>query len=95
MEDEAHKVTGGCLCGAVRYDAEVYLKQAQYCHCRTCQRSSGAPVEIGVLVRPGTLAFTKDDPKTTNPRRSGGAASARIAAPASSGTQLTGRNGPT
>ncbi len=63
MEDEAHKVTGGCLCGAVRYDAEVYLKQAQYCHCRTCQRSSGAPVEIGVLVRPGTLAFTKDDPK--------------------------------
>jgi len=63
MEDEAYKVTGGCLCGGVRYEAEVYLKQAHYCHCRMCHRSSGPPVEVGVLVKPGTLAFTKEEPK--------------------------------
>jgi len=62
MEDEAHKVTGGCLCGAVRYEAEIYLRKAYYCHCRMCQKSSGAPVDVGVLVQPGTLAFTKDEP---------------------------------
>ena len=63
MDDEAQEVTGGCLCGAVRYQAEVYLKRAHYCHCRMCQRSSGAPAEIGVTVKPGSLVFTKDEPK--------------------------------
>jgi hypothetical protein len=62
MVDKADKVTGGCLCGAVRYEAEVYLKTAHYCHCRMCQRSSGAPAEIGVTVKPGSLAFTTDEP---------------------------------
>jgi hypothetical protein len=56
-------VRGGCLCDAVRYDAEVALEAASYCHCRTCQKTSGAPAEIAVFVRPGTLKFTKDDPK--------------------------------
>lgn len=56
-------VTGGCLCGSVRYQAEVYLDNAYYCHCRICQRSSGAPAEIAVFIKPGTLKFTKGEPK--------------------------------
>ncbi len=63
MEEKAEKVTGGCLCGAVRYEAEVYLNNAFYCHCRMCQRSSGAPAEIGVFVKPGSLRFIKEEPK--------------------------------
>jgi len=63
MEDEAHRATGGCLCGAVRYEAEVFPKKAYYCHCRMCQKSSGAPAPVGVLVKPGTLAFPKEEPK--------------------------------
>ena len=35
---------GGCLCGAVRYRCATAPEQAGYCHCRLCQRSSGAPV---------------------------------------------------
>lgn len=34
---------GGCLCGGLRYRA-VDPIDAGYCHCRMCQRSSGAPV---------------------------------------------------
>lgn len=34
---------GGCLCGAVRYRVESPLSDVAYCHCRICQRSSGAP----------------------------------------------------
>lgn len=62
MDDQAEMVTGDCLCGAVRYEAEVYLKKAYYCHCRMCQKSTGAPAEIAVFVKPGTLAFPKEEP---------------------------------
>jgi len=34
---------GGCLCGAVKYRISVEPIDAGYCHCRLCQRSSGAP----------------------------------------------------
>ena len=63
MDQEATRITGGCLCGTVRYEAEVYLRSGYYCHCRTCQRTSGAPAEIAVPVKPGTLRFTAAQPK--------------------------------
>lgn len=63
LEGTAEKVTGGCFCGAVRYEAEVYLHDAYYCHCRICQKLSGAPAEIAVLVKPGSLRFTRGEPK--------------------------------
>jgi len=34
-------VTGGCMCGKVRYTAEIADHDAYLCHCRMCQRSSG------------------------------------------------------
>ena len=36
--------TGGCACGAVRYALGSQPFDAGYCHCRMCQRTSGAPV---------------------------------------------------
>jgi hypothetical protein len=35
-------LTGGCNCGAVRYEVTAPLVKASYCHCRRCQRRSGA-----------------------------------------------------
>jgi hypothetical protein len=55
-------VTGGCLCGAVRFEGEAFTRAAYYCHCTTCQKSSGEPFEIGVLIKTGTLRFTKGEP---------------------------------
>ncbi len=60
------KVTGGCLCGSVRYEAEVFLEIVYYCHCRSCQRSTGQPAEIGVLVKAGTLTFAGENPNYYN-----------------------------
>ena len=62
MTDTAHMVKGGCHCGAVRYEAEVFLNSAYYCHCTTCQKLSGQPFEIGVPVKVGTLRFTEGEP---------------------------------
>lgn len=35
--------TGGCACGAVRYRLASAPYDAGWCHCRVCQRVSGAP----------------------------------------------------
>ena len=63
MSDKFVAVTGGCLCQAVRYEADANLCEAFYCHCKTCQKTSGAPAEVGIMVKPGTLKFSKADPK--------------------------------
>ena len=35
------KVTGGCLCGAIRFEIEGGLREVIACHCGQCQRTHG------------------------------------------------------
>jgi len=35
---------GGCHCGAIRYEMLTAPFAADFCHCRDCQRTTGAPV---------------------------------------------------
>ena len=35
------KHQGGCLCGAVRYDAVGPLREVIYCHCSQCRKQTG------------------------------------------------------
>ena len=39
-------LTGGCLCGAVRYRLASAPFDAGWCHCRTCQLNSGSPAMV-------------------------------------------------
>lgn len=38
----ANRYTGGCLCGAVRYEIDAEPMIAAHCQCRDCQRMTGA-----------------------------------------------------
>jgi hypothetical protein len=48
-------LTGGCLCGAVRYEVSEPLVSASYCHCTRCQRRSGAAASPSARLAPGSL----------------------------------------
>ena len=52
-------LTGGCLCGSVRYELTSEPFDCGWCHCRTCQLSSGAPAMAFATVRSGDLAWTR------------------------------------
>jgi len=42
--------TGGCACGAIRYECTAEPVLMLHCHCRDCQRSSGGPFSSFVVV---------------------------------------------
>jgi hypothetical protein len=42
--------TGGCLCGAVRYEITTDPSAVAVCHCTHCQRQSGAVFSTNLVV---------------------------------------------
>jgi hypothetical protein len=54
---------GGCLCGAVRYRVTKAPLDSGYCHCRMCQKSSGAPLQASAEFPVDAFAIVKGTPK--------------------------------
>ena len=48
-------LTGGCLCGAVRFEVTEPLVSSGYCHCMRCQRRTGTAASPGARIAPGSL----------------------------------------
>jgi hypothetical protein len=48
-------LTGGCNCGAVRYEISEPLVGASYCHCKRCQRRTGAAASAQAHPAPGAF----------------------------------------
>jgi hypothetical protein len=44
MPEAMTRITGGCLCGGVRYEIRGPFLRAGHCHCSRCRRHSGAAV---------------------------------------------------
>jgi len=57
-------IAGGCLCGAVRYACQQAPVDIGYCHCRMCQRASGAPVVAWAEFPPEAFSYTRGAPRT-------------------------------
>ncbi len=54
---------GGCLCGAVRYRVEAGEIDSAYCHCRMCQRATGAPAVPWFTVDGSRFSYTSGKPR--------------------------------
>ena len=48
-------LTGGCNCGAVRFEVTAEIPIASYCHCTRCQRRTGAAASPNAHVAADTL----------------------------------------
>jgi hypothetical protein len=46
--------TGGCLCGAVRFECDD-VGSAGYCHCEDCRRCTGSAFNVSVRCAPGNF----------------------------------------
>lgn len=57
------KVTGGCLCGGVRYEYRGEIGAAGYCHCADCRRISGSAFGISVCIAASGFRLTTGAPK--------------------------------
>ena len=52
---DAHE--GGCLCGAVRYEAAGEPMRVTICHCTFCQRVTGSAFLIEPIFKQGDVTF--------------------------------------
>jgi hypothetical protein len=54
-------LTGGCGCGAVRFEIDAPLVGAVYCHCTRCQRRTGSAAAASGRVAPGSLRVVRGE----------------------------------
>jgi len=54
------QITGGCLCGKVRYSADVEPAFTGVCHCRNCQKESGSAFTIVIGIPQPALSVQGD-----------------------------------
>lgn len=51
-------ITGGCNCGAVRFEISEPLLGAALCYCKRCQRRTGTAFSATALTSPGSFRLT-------------------------------------
>src|SRR5438067_6856347 len=56
-------ITGGCHCGAIRYQAEGEARTHALCHCTDCRRHAGAPMVGWTMYPLDAVKVTKGSPK--------------------------------
>jgi hypothetical protein len=55
-------LTGGCQCGAIRFALKAAPTKVSICHCRMCQKASGAPFAAFAEIENGDFGWTRGKP---------------------------------
>jgi hypothetical protein len=59
----SERLTGGCLCGAVRYAVDAPVERLAACYCTDCQRMTAAGGSINARVPAAAFRVTKGQTK--------------------------------
>ena len=59
MDTSTPALEGGCTCGEVRYRLDVRPLIVHCCHCRWCQRETGAAFALNAMVERDQLVLTR------------------------------------
>jgi hypothetical protein len=89
-------LTGGCHCGALRYEISAAPLLTYTCHCTACQRISGTAFSLGLVVAESAFRLTAGEPRTVERIADSGRANVRWLCP-DCGSWIAGapRAGPT
>jgi len=66
-------LTGGCGCGAVRFEVTAPLQSASYCHCTRCQRRTGTAASANARVESGSFRIVAGEDRLRAWKPDGGA----------------------
>jgi hypothetical protein len=58
-------LTGGCLCGGVRFELTEPPLRAGYCHCTRCQRRTGTAASPSAWTAPGSFKVLQGEDLVT------------------------------
>lgn len=56
-------MTGGCQCGALRYEISEAPLATYTCHCTECQRTTGSAFSLAIVVPDRAFHLSKGEPR--------------------------------
>ena len=59
-------IEGGCTCGAVRYRMTTKPLFVHCCHCRWCQRETGASFALNAMIEADRVILLQGEPEIVN-----------------------------
>ena len=67
-------ITGGCNCGAVRFEVSEPFEASMYCHCTRCQRRNGTAASVNARTTPEAFRIVQGEDRIRAWEPPGGAA---------------------
>lgn len=55
------KISGGCLCGIVKYEVENNFSRFYFCHCLQCRKITGSAHASNLFTRPEAIKWTSGE----------------------------------
>jgi hypothetical protein len=70
--ENPYPLEGGCACGHIRYRMKTRPLFVHCCHCRWCQRESGASFALNAMIEADRVVHLRSEPEITDtPSNSG------------------------